>query len=217
MTLRSLSLTLALSTLFALPLTAQRRVSEPKPMDFAAAMAAAQKAFEAKDYATAIDMLAKASEAARTLQRDQVYAAMPELDGFTKQPRPKEDAASNAAAAAILGGLAGAQPMEQEYRGEGNKRFTIKVTANSPLVSMMGMMLNNPAILAASKGQELVEYEGYKAILDTQNDKRVKITVIVGEKSTIEGVSQNMTADEVLGAMSQKNVDGLASAILPKQ
>lgn len=191
------------------PAAAQRRQDKPKPLDFEAAMAAAQQAFEREDFAAALHALQLASRACQARQRAQILAAMPDLPGFTKRPQA-EDAAEDKAVAAALGGLLGGamQFIEQEYTKE-RQSLTIKVTPSSPLVGMMKMMISNPAMLAAQKGQELIEYEGCKAILDTQSKNRVKLTVLAGERSTIEVESRNMTDEEVLKAMSQEHLTAL--------
>jgi len=213
-TLTILRSTLGAAAILAIligPASAQRRQGKATKMDFPAAMAAAQKAFEAEQYSAALRALQEATNACLARQREQILAAMPDLPGFTKKPQPKDAGQDDAAAKALggmFGGLAGMQAIEQEYTKD-KQRVTIKVTPSSPLVGMMQMMIANPAMLASQKGQELIEYDDCKAVLDTENESRIKLTVLAGEKSTVEVETRNMTADEVLGVMSQENLTAL--------
>ncbi len=200
---------LLLSILFAaaaaMPAVAQKRSSAPKELTFTDALVAAQKAFEAGEFGGAISALQAAIRDVQKKQRLAVLAALPKPAAFTvKDDDPKDETANPfAAGLAALGST-----ITRHYEGKDGKGMDVEVMANSPLVSMMSMMLSNPAI-AKADGGELVEYGAHKALLKKNGDDGQELTIVMYDKHLVKVTTRSMNADELFAVFDQAAVDRL--------
>ncbi|GAB4151128.1 MAG: hypothetical protein Fur0037_19850 [Planctomycetota bacterium] len=200
-----LLLALLLSCSLATLLPAQKRVGPKKEPTFAEALAQAQKAFEAKDYGAAMSSLQAAMQAVQKLQRRAILASMPRPAGFEFEDEGDQDAGANpfGASMAALG-----TTVSRKYTHESGKGFEIEVMANSPLVSMMGMMFSNPA-LATADGGEMIEYGKHKAILKKEGDDGRELTILMNGKHVVKVTSHGITDDELLKIFDQACIDAM--------
>jgi hypothetical protein len=96
--------------------------------------------------------------------------------------------------------------VNRHYRKGDDKSIDIEVTANSPMVQMMTMVLANPAVVKADGG-ELVEYGVHKALLKKAGDSGQELTVVMHDKHIIKATCQGLTADELLAVVNQACID----------
>lgn len=194
----------------ALP-SIQTRAAKPEVQDFPAVLARAQDHYEANRYAAAMADLKTCVGLTQTRWVEAIREALPAApENWTKVPQPKDEQES-AQAQAMLASLSlgvGTQ-VEQRYTAE-SKRLDVSITADSPMVGMMGMMFSNPAMLNAN--QELIEYGTHKAILDTSNSRGLDLQILIANKHLIQVTCPE--DDEFLFAMfDQAAIDRLAAAL----
>jgi hypothetical protein len=206
--MRTVPLTFLLSILLAVPAVAQKRAAAKKDLSFADAVVAAQKAFDAQDYGSAISALQAAMKAVQKLQRVTILAALPKPAGFEIKDEEAPDEATNpfAAGMAALG-----MTMNRHYQNA-DKRIDVEIMANSPLVSMMSMMFANPAMVTADGG-ELIEYGTHKAILKKSGDNGHELTILVYGKHIVKATTNGVSSDELLAVFDQACVDRLDKAL----
>lgn len=207
--MRTLPLCLFTLSLLALPATAQRRTAPKKELSFTDAVAAAQKAFEAQDYGSAVSALQAAIKAVQKLQRVSILAALPKPDGFTVQDeQPEEEAANPFAAGMALMGMT----VKRSYEKGDDKHIECEIMASSPAVSMMSMIFSNPALITADGG-ELVEYGQHKAMLKKQGDDGQELQILLNNKHLVKVTTRGLSADELLAVFDQACVDRLDKAL----
>lgn len=201
--MRSITLPLLLVSLLAVPALAQKRTTKKDP-DFPEAVEQAKKAYDAKEYGTAVSALQAALKAVQKLQRTALLAALPKPEGFTfKDEDNKNDEANPFTAGVAALGL----QVTRHYE-KGDKHIDVEVMANSPMVSMLAMMFNNPAIVKADGG-EMVEYGQHKAILKKNGDDGQELTILLYDKHTVKVTVRGLSADELLAVFDQAAVDKL--------
>ena len=208
---------LTLGAVLVAPASGQTRVKKAAPLTFAEAVAAANKAYEAGNLSAVIDALGKATKAVRRIQRNAVIAAMPEIEGLTKKPQPKNKEEEAEKAAAMFGGMAGlagmaASQIEQEYTGD-KKSATLKVNPNMPMAGMMKMQFENPAM---ADGAEPIQYANCKGLLKDKGNGRQSLRILAQDKILVEFTTRGLSGDEVLKAISQERLDALLAPFKPK-
>ena len=204
-TLSSLAVAALCATAIALP---QTREKKPQERDFPAVLDSAKAHFEAGRFADCMSDLKTCTTLAQKNWIAAIRAALPAApQGWTKTPPPKEDPAAQAMLAGLSLGV-GTQ-VEQVYTME-RKKITVTVAADSPMISMMGMLFANPAM--RQPHQELIEYGSHKAILDTSNANRLDLQILISGKHLVQvHCPEN---DEFLFAMfDQTAVDNIAAAL----
>jgi len=199
--MRTRTLTLLLTSLLVLPATAQKRSGQPKEPSFADSVVAAQKAFEAKEYGTAITALQAAIKAVQKLQRAAILEALPKPAGYEVRDEEPADAANNPFGASLA---AFGQTITRHCEKE-DKRFDIEVMANSPLVGMLAVQFSSPQMIKASGG-ELVEYGAHKAILKN-DDGNLELMILLNEKHVVKVESRGHSEDELFAVFDQACVD----------
>jgi hypothetical protein len=121
------------------------------------------------------------------------------LDGWTA-----EEATSQAAGAAMFGGAVTA---ERVYRKD-NKRVTVTLITDSPMVQSMMMMLKNP-MFATAGGGKMKRIGGEKAIIKYDaNNQSGEVQLAVGNVLvTVNGAAQE---DDLVAYTEGVNLKGLA-------
>jgi hypothetical protein len=148
----------------------------------------ALKAYKDGDYATAAASLDAAAQMIRQKRAESFSALLPAApSGWTA-----EDATSAAAGAAMLGGGVSA---ERRYT-KGDSSVTIKILTDSPMMSAVMMMLNNPAILASSGSGKLERIKGQKALVKQDGDDG-EINIVVGGTMLVTIDGDSVTAAEM--------------------
>lgn len=135
----------------------------------------ALKAYEEKDYRAAIDELKYATVSLQKLSQAKNQKLLPEaLEGWTSQEVDNND---NQIAMSVLGG---GSSMKASYQRE-EEQVDIEIMANSPMIAMMGMMINNPALAASDKGTEAYRYKRIKGLKKISGDKTEITLLLAGQ------------------------------------
>lgn len=203
--MQRLASSLLLSTLLAVPITAQKRAAATKEPTFPEAIEQAKKAYEATDFAAAVAALQAAIREVQKKQRAAVLVALPKPEGFTIRDDDAPKDADNPFAAGLL---ALGMSLTRHYEGKDDKNLDVEVTANSPIVSMVSMMLTNPDV-AKADGAEIVEYGQHKALLKADGDSGHELTIVLFNKHLVKVTARHMTTEEVLAVFDQATVDRL--------
>ncbi len=148
---------------------AQERTKDKAPATFASLHAAVKSHHDAGRIGAAFNA-AKELVAHLGVQRsDLIRAALPAApDGFERLAK-KDDAAQANPFAGALAGTVG-NIIEQEYKKVGGgQSIRVTVTADSPMMGLVTMMFDNPAMLGPNA--ELIKYEQCNAILKKEGNR----------------------------------------------
>ncbi len=163
----------------------------------------ALKAYEEKDYKAALDELKYVTVSLGKLAQAENEKLLPKpLEGWTTV---KVDNSGNQMAMSMLGG---GTSMKSSYK-RGKERVEIEIMANSPMLAMMSMMINNPALAASEKGTEPFRYKRIKGIKKIKN-KRTEITLLLAGqimlKITGNKLKDPAVLEQYLDAMDMKRL-----------
>jgi len=187
---------------------AQERVKAKGPADFDTLHAATAEHWKAERFGKCF-VSARELVGVVALRRAKVIrAAMPAAPaGYTIEPPDESNPEANAMLAALSAGVG--TVIEQTYRGNGND-IRVTVTADSPMLQMFKMILQNPAMLQPN--QELVKYSECSAVLETQGQD-VTLRFML-QDSLVEGYFNGVDGDFALKMFDQKAVSALNAAIV---
>ena len=134
------------------------------------------KAYKEKDYKVAIDELTFVTAQLQKLNAAENQKLLPKpLEGWTAGKADN----SGQAALSMLGGMTS---MKARYLKKVSKRKTeqvdIEVMANSPLIAMMSMAINNPAMMASDASTEPYRYKRIKGMKKV-NGNNTEITLLI--------------------------------------
>ena len=170
-------------------------------------IATATKAWEAQSWSTCSESLKEALALASQKRVEAIRAAFPNPgEGWTLEEQNKND---NAAAAMFMPGMAG-MIVNGKYRGPNSQRMSIDATLSSPMIQMLAMQFNNPAM--RDDKTELIEYENHKALLTKNSDTRCKLMILMGD-SLVQAESNGFGDERLLEIMNQETVTKIAEAI----
>lgn len=131
--------------------------------DVTDSLKAAVDSYQAGNYSEALQSLDFAATVIRQKKSEAVAAILPAAPaGWTA-----EEAESDAAAAAVLGGMVSAKRRYTREDGE----VSIQVQSDSPLLQTYGMMLSNPAMLAGS-GSKLETVKGQRVAISYRAESK---------------------------------------------
>jgi hypothetical protein len=148
-------------------------------------------AYEDKDYRTAVDELKFAVAQLEKLKNTQNQTLLPKaLEGWKVENKGNND---NQMAMAMLGG---GTSIKGIYTRKAEK-IEIEVLANSPLLAMMTLMLNNPAMMAGQKNTEPFRYKKAKG-MKKRNGKTIEITLLLAGQIMIKIIGKNLDDEKVL-------------------
>lgn len=181
----------------------QERVGPKKPPTFAEAIELAKKAMEAEKPGAAIAALQAAIVDVQKKQRVAILEALPKPEGWTIEDQPANDA-DNALAAGLA--AIGSSVTRRYVRGEDSMQ--VDVTANSPMVGMMSMLFNSPALVQADGG-EIVKYGAHRAILKKAGDNRHELQLLMHDAHLIKVDASGLDADALFKVFDQAFVDRL--------
>lgn len=135
------------------------------------------KAYAEKDYKTAVEELKFVTAQLQKLDAAKNQKLLPApLAGWTTE---KVDNSGNQMAMSMLGG---GSNMKARYTKKGEKeteQIDIEIAANSPILAMMTMMINNPAVLGADDSMSPYRYKKIKGIKKVdKNSTEITLSVI---------------------------------------
>lgn len=132
------------------------------------------KAYQDKEYKIAVDELKFAMAQLEKLAHNDNKKLLPTvLDGWTM----KEDDSQTQAAMSMLGG--GTTIGANYIRG--NESIHIQIIANSPMIAMIGMMINNPMMAAPDENTKPYRYKRIKGIKKTEGSNTEITLLLVGQ------------------------------------
>lgn len=207
---------LALVALAVLPVATvalQERASKKKEKDFPAVMTAASEAWKDHRFGACLGSLREATHLAYVKYAQAIQAALPAAPaGFTAKP---DTSYGDSAAAPLVGALSAGfgTVISQSYQPEGRGRaIQVTVTADSPLVQMLGMVINNPAMLP--KGSELIKYGAHSALLEQKSGGKSRgLQILIHGKDLVDVQFPSDDEDALFAMFDQAAVDRLAQAL----
>ncbi|RLA71479.1 MAG: hypothetical protein DRG09_00095 [Epsilonproteobacteria bacterium] len=148
------------------------------------------KAYQNKEYKIAADELKFAMAQIDKLVQDDNKKLLPlALDGWTRET---DDNAAQAAMSMLGGGTTiGANYLRD------NENIHIQIIANSPMIAMVGMMINNPMMAAADKNTKPYRYKRIKGIKKTEG-KNTEITLLLAGQIMVKIDGKNLKNSAVL-------------------
>ncbi len=192
--------------------TFQTRVKENKAADFPGLLTEASKQWNEQRYGGCIASLQEAVTLATEQRVVKIRAALPTAPATWEQVPDKDQNLQAVQGLAGFGALAGSMIERKWKQTEGRGSINVMVTADSPLVGMLGGYLTNPALLGENK--ELIEYGKHKAILETnKKGSRLNLQIIVDGKHIVDVKTTELTEDELFAMWNQAAVDKLSSAL----
>src|SRR5439155_22772655 len=140
--MRIVPITFLVAALSAAPAVSQERSAAKKPPTFPEAIEQAKKAADGEQFGTAISALQPAIRDLQKKQRVAILAGMPKGEGWEIQDDEVNDATDAITAGITMVGMT----VQRHYRKGDDKTMSVEVTANSPVLQMLAMMFNNPAM-----------------------------------------------------------------------
>ncbi len=188
---------------------AQERIKPKGPLDFETVHAAVAEHWKAerwgKCFASARELLGVISMRRSKAIRD---ALPPAPQGYTVVPVQEEpNPQANVMLAAMTAGVGSVT--EQIYQGAG-KEIRVTVTADSPMLQMFSMIVQNPAMMQPN--QEIVKYAECSALLETQGQETT-LRLMLGE-SLVERAFHGEKAEFALAMFDQKAVSALHKTLV---
>lgn len=164
----------------------------------------AMKAYKDGDYAMAASSLDAAAQLIRQKRAEAFAKYLPAApSGWTA-----EDATTGAAGAAMFGGGITA---ERRYT-KGDASVTVKLVTDSPMMSAVMMMMNNPMFLNSGENGKLERIKGQKALVKHNAEEgEINIAVAGTLLVTIEG--DGVTAAEMKSFAETIDYAKLAGAL----
>ncbi|MGB5734731.1 MAG: hypothetical protein WBM40_09830 [Thiohalocapsa sp.] len=141
---------------------------------------AGRRAYEAGDARVAIQALQFAvAEIETQLSKKQLELLPQPLPGWSA-----DDAVSETGGFAAM--LAGTN-LSRSYRNDASGAgVQISITADSPLLAMMGMMMSTPMLMQAQPGSSPYTRAGFRGMLEKDDADNVKITLMVGTRILLQ-------------------------------
>ena len=183
----------------------QERTKKVEAKNFPTLVITANAAWEAGQFGTAAKALQDALTLVNAKRREVCLKAFPPApEGWEFKPNDPDKAEN-----AMFGGMVGIT-VEGNYRGPDDQRLSLTATIDSPMVQMMAMMINNPAMLG-DKG-EIIKYGKHTAVLQKKGATGYDLSILIGDDIVVADAGR-MTDDALLGIMSQAVVDGFEAAL----
>ncbi len=166
-------------------------------------------AYEEKDYKTAVEELKYATAALESLNQEENMKLLPEaMEGWIV--KEGQNNGSNIAMT-MFGG--GGSSMKREYHRD-REKVTIEVTTNSPMLSIMSMMIKNPAMMASKKNTKPFRYKKAKGMKKMDGNKP-EITLLLAGQILLKLTGRNLEDSAVLEEYLKKmDMSALKEALL---
>lgn len=132
------------------------------------------KAYQDKDYKIAVDELKYAMAGLEKLaQNDNQKLLPPVLEGWTMTV---DDGTAQTAMSMMGGGTT----IGANYT-LGNETVHIQIIANSPMISVVGMMINNPMMVSMDENTKPYRYKRIKGVKKTEGNNTEITLLLVGQ------------------------------------
>jgi hypothetical protein len=158
---------------------------------------AGRRAYEAGEARVAMQALQFAIAEIETQLRQQQLQLLPEpLPGWSA-----EDAVSESAGLAAM--IAGTN-LSRSYRNDTTgASVQVTVTADSPLLAMMGMMMSSPMLMQANPGSSPFLHGSYRGMIEQNEDGTTKLSLMVGTRILVQIEGKGGADRETLNAYLQ--------------
>ncbi len=192
----------------------QRRTKKAAPKDFTAVYAEVGKAWKEGRIGSCIKGIRKLSMIATDKLNGMVLAVLPPApEGFKIRKPRNQGNTNNPFLAGMAMGLG--SPIKRTYYSQDGRSIQLSVVVNSPLIRMLKMFMDNPA-MAGAKG-ELIEYDGAKALLSKEGKTSQKLQILMDD-TVIEcryrgTTAKPATGDAILSMMSQAFLNKLIAVL----
>ncbi len=194
---------LALVLLSPLGALAQQRAAQPKVLTFADSVDEAKKQVSSDKLGAAISAMQAGIRDLQKKQRAEILEALPKPEGWEIKDQKTDDADE-----AIATGISAlGQTVSRDY-DKGDQHIQIEVSANSPMVQMISMLLSNPAMIQAQKG-EAITYGTSKAMLTKQDGGGIELQILMNDVHLIKVTSRGISEDDLLKIIDQAMIDRL--------
>ena len=158
------------------------------------------KAYQDKEYKIAVDELKFAmAQVEKLAQNDNQKLVPPALEGWSMQ-------ADDSTAQAAMSMMGGGTSIGANYT-RGNENVHIQIIANSPMIAMVGMMINNPMMAAADENTKPYRYKRIKGIKQTEGTSTEITLLLVGQimiKIDGENLKDSAVLEQYLDKMDMK-------------
>jgi hypothetical protein len=169
---------------------------------------AGRRAYEAGDARVAIQALnfavAQIEEQLKAVQLQLLPAALP---GWTA-----EDAVSESGGLAAM--IAGTNLSRSYRREEDGAALTISITADSPLLAMMNMMMSTPMLLQTDPGSSPYTFGGFRGTLKKDDDGSETIMLMVGSRILVQLEGSGVDRQTLEAYLEAMNLSQLEKALL---
>jgi hypothetical protein len=169
---------------------------------------AGRRAYEAGDARVAVQALnfavAQIEEQLKTAQLQLLPAALP---GWTA-----ENAVSESGGLAAM--IAGTNLSRGYRREEDGATLTISVTADSPLLAMMNMMMSAPMLMQADPSSSPYSFGGFRGTLKKGDDGTETIMLMIGSRILVQLESSGVDQQTLEAYLEAMNLSQLEKALL---
>lgn len=132
------------------------------------------KAYQDKEYKIAVDELKYAmAELEKLAQTENIKLLPPALDGWTMK-------ADDGMAQSAMSMLGGGTSVGATYTNAGES-IHIQIIANSPMIAMAGMMINNPMMASMDETTKPYRYKRIKGVKKTEGSDIEVTLLLVGQ------------------------------------
>lgn len=170
---------------------------------------AGRRSYEAGDARVAIQALQFAVAEIEAQLRQRQLLLLPEpLPGWSA-----DDAVSESGGLAAM--IAGTN-LSRSYRNDSTGAgVQISIIADSPLLSMMGMMMSSPMMMQATPGSSPYLHEGYRGMMEQNQDGTIKVSLMVGSRILVQIEGDGSANRETLEAfLTRMDLSNLEKALL---
>lgn len=172
-------------------------------------MDAARRAYESGERRVAIQALQFAvTQIEEQITAEQLKVLPDPLPGWSAE-------APTAQAGGLAAMIAGTNLTRAYRKDDSDAQVRISVTADSPLMSMMNILMSTPMLMQADPGSNAYSYSGFRGLLQNDEAGNTKISLMIGTRIMLQIEGSNgadrAALEAYLGAM---DLNALEQALL---
>ncbi len=172
-------------------------------------MDAARRAYESGERRVAIQALQFAvTQIEEQITAEQLKVLPDPLPGWSAE-------APTAQAGGLAAMIAGTNLTRAYRKDDSDAQVRISVTADSPLMSMMSILMSTPMLMQADPGSSAYSYSGFRGLLQNDEAGNTKISLMIGTRIMLQIEGSNgadrAALEAYLGAM---DLNALEQALL---
>lgn len=172
-------------------------------------MDAARRAYESGERRVAIQALQFAvTQIEEQITAEQLKVLPDPLPGWSAE-------APTAQAGGLAAMIAGTNLTRAYRKDDSDAQVRISVTADSPLMSMMNILMSTPMLMQADPGSSAYSYSGFRGLLQNDEAGNTKISLMIGTRIMLQIEGSNgadrAALEAYLGAM---DLNALEQALL---